>query len=156
MKNLTIRSLTDAIALTGLLVTTVQAQTVKHASSIKELEAIITLDEFVVVDVYATWCGPCEAMTPALNKIAADYPNVVIVKVNLDSINKSALNKFVGQTVQSIPLLVFFKDGKQVTVTKVKQDKNGKQTTIESPFIVQGQQSLAQLKSHIKNKFDVA
>jgi thioredoxin 1 len=136
MKKSIFRSLVATISLTYLFVITVNAQIVKHASTVEQLKKIISENEFVVIDIYASWCRPCRAMSPTLDKVALEYKDVVIVKVNLDSINKSALNTLVGQTVQSIPLLVFFKNGK-----KVKS--------------IGGQQKLAQLKIHIKSSFNL-
>lgn len=62
-------------------------------------------DKLVVVDVYAQWCGACRALYPKLCKIAAEYPDVVFVKVNFDG-NKQ-LCKSLG--VKVLPFFKFYR-----------------------------------------------
>ena len=62
-------------------------------------------DKLVVVDVYARWCGACRALYPKLCKIAAEYPDVVFVKVNFDA-NKD-LCKSLG--VKVLPYFKFYR-----------------------------------------------
>lgn len=65
----------------------------------------------VVVDFWATWCGPCRAMAPHLDAIADQYDGQVrIVKVDVDNNQKTA----VTYGIQSLPTLLVFKDGKVV------------------------------------------
>ena len=65
----------------------------------------------VLVDFYATWCGPCRALAPVLDTIAADYSGrLSVVKVNVDDAPQLAAS----YRVQAVPTLVIFKDGKAV------------------------------------------
>ena len=65
----------------------------------------------VVVDFYATWCGPCKRLSPMLDEIAGSFTNhIKFVKVNVDEA-KSVAGQF---HIEAIPTLVFFKDGKVV------------------------------------------
>jgi len=63
----------------------------------------------VVVDFYATWCGPCKILSPRLDKLAGEFSGrIKFVKVNVDEAQRLA-NRF---QVSAIPALVLFKNGK--------------------------------------------
>ncbi len=68
----------------------------------------VTKEGTVVVDFFATWCGPCRMMAPILEEAQTQLGDKVkIVKVDVDESEKLA-RKF---GVMSIPTLIFFKDG---------------------------------------------
>lgn len=59
----------------------------------------------VVLDIYATWCGPCRRLSPILNELATEYSGKVdFYKIDLDK------NRELGEAfgVQSIPMVIFF------------------------------------------------
>jgi thioredoxin 1 len=60
----------------------------------------------VVVDFWASWCGPCRAVSPVMDAIAQKY-DVKLVKVNLDESHELANE----QNIMSIPTLRVYKDG---------------------------------------------
>ena len=62
--------------------------------------------ELVVVDFFASWCGPCQMLTPVLEEIANDRSNVNIVKVDVDEC--TSLAKKYG--IMSVPTLLLFKN----------------------------------------------
>lgn len=65
----------------------------------------------VVVDFWATWCGPCRALAPVVEEIASEYEGKAeIVKCNVDDCDEIAAQN----SIRSIPTLIFFKDGKAV------------------------------------------
>jgi thioredoxin 1 len=65
----------------------------------------------VLVDFWAVWCGPCKAIAPIIENVAATYAGKVkIAKMDVDK-NTSTPMRY---RVQAIPTLIFFKDGKPV------------------------------------------
>jgi thioredoxin len=65
----------------------------------------------VAVDFWATWCGPCRALAPVLDKVVKELGNKIeLVKVNIDE-NPEAAGRYM---VRSIPAVKIFKDGNLV------------------------------------------
>ena len=65
----------------------------------------------VLVDFYATWCGPCKMLAPVLEEVASDRDELKIVKMDIDE--NMELAKTYG--VMSVPTLMLFKDGNMVS-----------------------------------------
>lgn len=68
----------------------------------------------VVVDFFATWCGPCKMLAPILEELQEELSDVKIVKIDVDE-NPELANKY---GIASIPTIKIFKDGNDVD-TKV-------------------------------------
>lgn len=62
----------------------------------------------VLVDFWAAWCGPCQMLSPVVDQVAEELPDVKVGKVNIDE-QPDLAAQF---DVMSIPALVVFKDGK--------------------------------------------
>lgn len=75
----------------------------------------------VLVDFWATWCGPCRMMGPIVDEIAEENLGLKVCKVNVDEASELAIK----YDVESIPTLIYFKNG-QVRATMIglrtKQD----------------------------------
>ena len=68
-------------------------------------------DKLVIVDFWATWCGPCQMLAPVLENIAEEKKDTVkVCKVNVDEQQDLAME----YGIMSIPTLVMFKNGEKV------------------------------------------
>ena len=76
-----------------------------------DFDSLINTSDYkgVVVDFYATWCGPCKLLAPFIQKLAQQNPSILFVKV--ESALRSLHNRF---GIRSIPTVAFFKNGKEV------------------------------------------
>ncbi len=62
----------------------------------------------VLVDFYATWCGPCKMIAPIVDQIAKEYPEIKVLSVDVDEVGEAAAE----YGVSGIPTLLHLKDGK--------------------------------------------
>jgi len=68
-------------------------------------------DNLVIVDFYATWCGPCKMISPELEKMASsEFTDVMFLKVDVDE-NEDIAAEY---NVTAMPTFIFFKNGNQV------------------------------------------
>jgi len=69
---------------------------------------IVSSNAVVMVDFWATWCGPCRALAPTVEAIAAEYEGkVAVVKCNVDEADEIAMQC----GIRNIPTLIFYKNG---------------------------------------------
>ena len=78
-------------------------------------------NKLVVVDFWATWCGPCRMLSPVLDEVEEEMSDKIsVVKVNVDDADQIAMQ----YRIMSIPTLLFFKDGQVVDKTVGAMAKN--------------------------------
>ena len=71
-------------------------------------DEVINSDKPVLLDFWAGWCGPCMMMSPVVDEVAEENPDIKTGKVNVDE--QPELAQTFG--VESIPMLAYIKDGK--------------------------------------------
>ncbi len=83
---------------------------IQHATDQTFEQLVLQSERPVVVDFWATWCGPCRLVAPELEQLAEKYEGVVeVVKVDVDA--NPGLSMAFG--IQSIPTIAYFKPGEQ-------------------------------------------
>ena len=81
---------------------------------------ILNSEKTCLVDFFATWCGPCKIMSPVVDEIAAENPDVKVGKVDVDEAEEIAA-RF---GIMSIPTLMVFKGGESVKTFVGVTDKD--------------------------------
>ncbi len=79
-----------------------------NASEFEEL--VKGSDGRVLVDFFATWCGPCKMLAPVLEKVSESTHDVPFYKVDVDASRELALSF----GIQSIPTLILFENGEEI------------------------------------------
>lgn len=77
-----------------------------HIESVKQYDELLAKGE-VLVDFFATWCGPCKMLSPVIEQVAAEHPELTVLKIDVDEVGALAQR----YNVASIPTLLYVKDG---------------------------------------------
>lgn len=77
----------------------------------EEFEAALKHQGLVVVDFFATWCGPCKMIAPLLEKFSAEYTSAKFIKVDVDEVGDVAQE----YEISSMPTVLLIKDGQIVS-----------------------------------------
>lgn len=73
-------------------------------------QEVLNSDKRVIVDFWATWCGPCKMIAPILDELAKEHPEVTFAKLNVDE----QVELCMKYKVMSIPTLIIFEDGEAI------------------------------------------
>ena len=93
---------------------------IKHANEENFEEVISKLSKVILVDFYATWCGPCQMLSPILEKISNSRADFDIIKVDVDEARKLA--EKLG--IEVVPTMFIYKDKKPVRKIEGVLDEN--------------------------------
>ncbi|XP_054708378.1 thioredoxin-2-like [Uloborus diversus] len=85
---------------------------VHHIANVEDFDKKIDEagEKLVVIDFFATWCGPCKMIAPFFQELSDEYTDVVFLKVDVDEVEDVAAK----YNVSSIPKFVFLKNKEQV------------------------------------------
>lgn len=84
-----------------------------HITNKNFKEEVLNSDKLVLIDFWASWCGPCMMVSPIVDEIAEEHPEYTVCKVNVDEEGELAAMF----NIMSIPTLMVFKNGKPTTTT---------------------------------------
>ena len=90
----------------------------KHVNNRDEFYELIK-EGTVLVDFFATWCGPCKMLSPVLEQLSEEV-DTLILKVDVDEVGTVAAQF----GIQAVPTLMLFKNGQRVDVRMGYQNKN--------------------------------
>lgn len=76
-------------------------------------EAVLNSQKPVLIDLWATWCGPCRMLSPVVSEIADEHPEISVCKINVDDEPELAQ----AFQVSAIPMLVLVKKGAVTNVS---------------------------------------
>lgn len=79
-----------------------------------QLKEILAAKGTVVVDFFATWCGPCKMFGPVLEQVAKEREDVTFVKLDIDN----DTNYAISMKVMAVPTMIVFKDGVETARTQ--------------------------------------
>lgn len=79
-------------------------------SKIENIKSKINENGVVVIDFFATWCGPCQMFLPVFDEVSQELENVTFFKVDIDQ----DIDYAVENNVTGVPTVVIYKDGNKV------------------------------------------
>ena len=82
---------------------------VNHINEEQFEEVVLKSEAPVLVDFFATWCGPCKMMAPILDQVSEETPDVKFAAIDVDDAERLAIK----YGISSIPCMILFKNGEE-------------------------------------------
>jgi len=83
---------------------------VHNVNSKAEFDTALKAKDVVVLDCFATWCGPCKAIAPQVVKLSEDYGDAHFIKIDVDEVPDVAQEL----AIRAMPTFIVFKNGEKV------------------------------------------
>ena len=78
----------------------------EHIKTLEDFKILTNENDLVIIDFYATWCGPCKMLAPIIEDVANEHPEIKFVKVDTDEAEELA-SMF---NIMSIPSVIYIKN----------------------------------------------
>ncbi|WKX93117.1 hypothetical protein Q1695_010838 [Nippostrongylus brasiliensis] len=90
--------------------------TIREPSDVDEFDAILkeNANSLIVIDFYATWCGPCKIMGPKFVKMSSEFTSVVFIKIDVDE-SEDIVSRF---DIKVMPTFIFMRNGAQIDIVE--------------------------------------
>ncbi len=92
----------------------------KHMEDIKEFDELKNSETTLIVDFFATWCGPCKMLAPELEELCEEHKDVNVLSIDVDKFPELA-GKF---NIRVVPTMIFFRKGEKFNQVSGYMDKD--------------------------------
>jgi thioredoxin 1 len=99
---------------------------VNEITSIEELRQVVEDNRIVLIDLFGTWCAPCQQMLPIIGELSGEEP-IPFYKVDIDKVPEA--KEFTG--VKAVPMIIIYKDGRKKEFLFGINTKEAVQTKIQ-------------------------
>lgn len=83
---------------------------IKYIESQQDFDTeILGYNGTILVDFFAVWCAPCKMLSPILEKISEEHPDIEIAKIDIDKLRDLAID----YEIEFVPTMIIFKNGKE-------------------------------------------